>query len=296
MYRSFINRLQNKRVFPYILLLPALVVLIMLIMFPFIYNVWQSMHNYNLVYPQEKAFVGIQNFVKIFATDDTFWHALKMTVYFVGAALIIELMLGLGIALLINEEFKGQYLVRLVLMLPLAATPVAVSYMWRIMYNPTQGIINYFLRLLHLPSWSGIFDYITAMPSIIIVDIWQWTPFMSLIILAGLMSLPQEPIEASRVDGATPNQTFWYVTLPLLKPVIAVGILLRTIDLFKTFDIIYALTGGGPGRATETLNVHIYLSAFRSLEIGYATAMTLIALIIITILCTVFIRIARIET
>ncbi|MCX6090278.1 MAG: sugar ABC transporter permease, partial [Candidatus Atribacteria bacterium] len=218
------------------------------------------------------------------------------TGYFMGTALFLELLLGLGIALLINEEFKGQYLVRLILMLPLAATPVAVSYMWRIMYNPTQGIINYFLRLFHLPGWAGIFDFMTAMPSIIIVDIWQWTPFMSLIILAGLMSIPQEPIEASRVDGATPIQTFRYVTLPLLKPVMAVGVLLRTIDLFKTFDIIYALTGGGPGRATETLNVHIYLSAFRSLEMGYATAMTLIALAIITVLCTVFIRIARIET
>lgn len=295
MHQSLINKIQNKRIFPYILLLPALVLLVILIMFPFIYNVWQSMHNYNLVYPQDKEFLGFKNFIKIFTSDETFWHALKMTIYFVGVSLFIELILGLGIALLINEEFKGQSLVRLILMLPLAATPVAVSYMWRIMYNPTQGIINYFLRLLQLPSWSGIFDYNTAMPSIIIIDIWQWTPFLSLIFLAGLMSLPQEPIEASRVDGATSNQTFWYVILPLLKPVIAIGVLLRTIDLFKTFDIIYSLTGGGPGRATETLNIHIYLSAFRSLEIGYATAMTLIALAIVTILCTVFIRFARIE-
>jgi multiple sugar transport system permease protein len=294
--KSLSDIIQSRQFFPYVLLIPALFVLVSLIMFPFGYNLWQSLYEYNLVYPKDLSFQGAGNYLKILLKDDIFWHSLKVTGYFTGGSLLLELLLGLGVALLLNEEFRGRNLIRVLLMLPMVATPVAVSYMWRIMYNPILGIINYFLRVFHLPQWAGIFDASTTMPSLIIVDVWQWTPFMALIILAGLMSLPREPLEAAEVDGASFLQSFWYVTLPVLKPVIFIAVLLRAIDLFKTFDIIYALTGGGPGRISETLNIYIYLTAFRTLEMGYASALTLIALAVIIGLCTVLIRVARIET
>ncbi len=294
--KSLSDIIQSRQFFPYFLLTPALFVLVVVIMFPFGYNVWQSLYKYNLVYPMDLSFQGAGNYLKILLKDDIFWHSLKMSGYFTGGSLLLELLLGLGVALLLNEEFRGRNPARVLLMLPMAATPVAVSYMWRIMYNPTLGLINHFLRIVHLPQWAGIFDMSTAMPSVIIVDVWQWTPFMALIILAGLMSLPREPLEAAEVDGASFLQSFWYITLPLLKPVVVIAVLLRVIDLFKTFDIIYALTGGGPGRSTETLNIYTYLTAFRTLEMGYASALTLIALGVIIGLCTVLIRVARIET
>lgn len=177
------------------------------------------------------------------------------------------------------------------MMLPIITTPIAVAYMWRIMYAPSTGLVNYLLSLVSIKGPDWIADIHWAMPSIIIVDVWQWTPFIAFILLSGLMSLPQEPFEAARVEGATAWQSFWLITLPLLKPVFLVALLIRMIDSFKLFDIVYAMTGGGPLRVTETFNFYIYLTAFRYLDIGYASALSLTLLIMIIVLSSIFIKV-----
>jgi len=174
-------------------------------------------------------------------------------------------------------------------------TPIAVGNMWKLMYSPTLGIINYFLSFLGIRGLEWVADPKWALFSLIIVDAWQWTPFLSLVFLAGLISLPREPFEAALVDGASSLKTLRFIIIPLLKPIFIVGLLFRLIDSLRTFDIIYSLTGGGPVRSTETFNIFIYLRAFRDLQIGYSSALTLILLFLIITVCTLIVRWSRIE-
>ena len=248
-------------------MMPCLLVLLFVAVFPLAYNLWISFYNLNIVYSSHAKFIFLRNYINILSSG-IFWHSTLCTLYFGGLSLLIEFTLGLLIALLLNQKFHGKTVVQTVVMLPMAATPVAVSYVWRIMYNPDFGIINYALHSLHLPGWNGIFDAGTAMPSLILVDVWQWTPFLVLIFHASLLSLPREALEAADVDGANAFQKFFFVTFPLMRKVVTIGVVLRGIDLFKTFDIIYSLTGGGPGRLTETLNIYTYNTLFTDLENG----------------------------
>lgn len=260
-------------------LVPCVLSLLLIVVFPLGYNLWISLYKWNLAYPNSARFVLFANYSSIF-TNSIFWRTVLNTLYFGVVSLVVEFVIGMSIALLLNIEFKGRAFVQTCIMMPMVATPVAASYVWRIMYNPDYGIINYFLRSLGLPAWNGIFDASTAMPSLIIVDVWQWTPFLVLIFSASLLSLPKDTLEAADVDGARGAQKFFYITFPLMKNVVVIGLVLRGIDLFKTFDIIYSLTGGGPGRITETLNVYTYNTLFTNLEIGYAAALSIVALII----------------
>lgn len=285
----------RERLLPIRLILPVIIVLVIITVYPFVYNVWQSLHHYYLSSPNNIYWVGGMNYVNIFK-NSVFWGSLGRTVYFVGGALLLEFVCSLGLALLLNREFRGKNILRAFLMLPLVSTPIAAAYMWRIMYNPSLGIINYVLKTVGLPTLEWISGPKTAMLSLILVDMWQWTPFMVLILLAGFVSLPQEPFEAAKVDGSSSWQTFRYLTLPLVKPVIVIALLLRGIDLFKTFDTIFILTGGGPIRVTETMNIYTYLTTFRLLNIGYGCSLSMIMLCIIIFVCTLFIRKMRIMT
>ena len=173
---------------------------------------------------------------------------------------------------------------RSLMILPMVVTPVVTGLTWRIMYNPTFGLINYFLGMFGFEPRAWVDKASTALPALIIADVWQWTPFMFLMIYAGMQSLPDEPFEAARVDGATGWQSFRFLTLPMLSQVILVAILLRTIESIKTFDIIFALTRGGPGTATQTLNIYTFALAFEWLKPGYAAAIAVIILVLVTIL------------
>ncbi len=268
---------------------PCMVVLLFIVVFPLGYNLFLSMHDWNLVHSDEVKFIGFQNFAGI-VKSQIFWGTLWTTFVFSGSALVIEFFLAFAIALFLNQRFPGKGFVQTCLMLPMVATPVAVSYIWRIMYNPDFGVINYALRSLGLPIWKGIFSDKTAMASLVIVDVWQWTPFLTMIFTAALLSMPREPLEAADVDGASWFQKLIHVTVPLIRNIMLIGLVLRGIDLFKTFDIIYSLTGGGPGRLTETLNIYTYNMIFQNLEVGYAAALSVFALIIASI---VLMRVAK---
>ncbi|MGE5581711.1 MAG: carbohydrate ABC transporter permease [Bacillota bacterium] len=203
----------------------------------------------------------------------------------------METILGFILALLLAEEFRGRKFFRTIIMMPLILTPVAFSFGWRMMYHPNIGVINFFLNKFGIASVNWLANPYLAMISLIIIDVWQCTPFMMLIILAGITSLPVEPFEAAKVDGATGIQMFWRVTIPLLKPVFIIAILFRALDAFKTFDIFMTMTGGGPGASTEVLNLYTYLNSFRFLNIGYASALAVLMLLISFALGIILIRI-----
>lgn len=278
---------QAERRFALLFLLPCIILLLFIVIFPLVYNVYMSLFNINLLGQVKEKFVGLINYADILR-DSIFYQSLLRTILYSVPALVVETFLGLLIALLLNMDYPGRGFIQTLLMLPFVATPIAVSYVWRIMYNPDLGLIDYFLRLFKIPIWKGIYSGDTAMASLIVVDIWQWTPFLALIFLAALLSMPRDPIEAADIDGASRLQKLIYVTIPLIKDIMFIGIALRLIDLYKTFDIIYTLTGGGPGRKTETLNIHIYDRIFTDYEVGYASALTVVAIIIISFLLARF--------
>ena len=184
------------------------------------------------------------------------------------AAVGLELILGMLIALLLSQNLHGESIFRSLLVLPLAATPVAVGLIWRLMYNPTGGLVNQILKGVGLPLGKWIGSPATVLPSLIIVDIWQWTPFVVLILMAGILALPDEPFEAAKIDGANAVQSFLFLTLPMLSPLIYTAALFRIIDSLKTFDTIWVMTGGGPGHASTTINLHAFRTGFEFLHMG----------------------------
>jgi len=227
-----------------------------------------------------KSFVGLSHFVRLFQ-DEFFWSAMSVTFRFLAFVVLIEFFLGLFLALILSREIKGRSIIRSLFLLPMMLAPVVVGLIWRFILNDEVGILNYFFSLIHLPAQSWLGDVNTALGAIMLVDIWQWTPFMILVLLAGLQSLPDEPFEAARIDGASAWQTFKFITIPLLKPAILIALLFRTIDAYRIFDIIYVMTYGGPKTSTEPLSLYVYRNGFRHYDMGYTAALSLVMLVII---------------
>jgi multiple sugar transport system permease protein len=264
--RSFLDR--NVRwIFP----LPALLFILAMMAFPIVYTAWTSLTGWSLSAGTPPDFVGARNYVGL-AGDGRFGLAVVRTVAFTLLALTLEVVLGVAIALLLDRDYPGKRVVNAVMLLPMMATPVAIAMVWLFMYEPSAGVVNFALRELGLPTSLWIAGPDSVIPALALVDIWQWTPMIILISLAGLAGLPADAYEAAKVDGASPAQTLWRITLPMLMPTVSVAALLRLIDALKTFDIIYAMTGGGPGFASETLNIYAYQQAFSYFSFGYASA------------------------
>jgi multiple sugar transport system permease protein len=275
-------------------LLPAILLLLFLTIFPFIYSLFLSFNQWNLANRLGTwTFVGVGNYVKILFNDPFFWSAVKTTIVFLLITVSIELVLGLAIAILLSQETHFVDLVRTVIIIPMMITPVVVGLIWRFMYNTDLGMMNYLLSLLGIqgPIWLGDVRY--AMWAVIIADVWEWTPFMILILLAALQSLPHEPIEAAIVDGASRFQMLRYIILPMIKPAIVVALLLRSIDSFKTFDLVYVLTMGGPGISTQLLSLYTYKWGFKFFEMGYAAALSYLMLAAVDITATVGLSISQ---
>lgn len=273
---------------PKLLMGPIVIFLLAITVFPTLYALYISMHNYQLTNPLEMKFVGLDNYAALF-TDSRFWNALKTTGIFMGSSLIVELVLGFVLALLIAKNFKGSSIVKSVFLLPTITTPVVVGLIWVMLYDPQFGIINYFLGMFMEPQ-SWLANESTAIWALVVVDVWEWSPFVALVLLAGLQSLPNEPYEAAEVDGASKWQAFVHLTLPLMKPYIIIAIVFRFMDLFRWFDTIYVMTKGGPGTATETLNMFGYLTGFEFLNMGYAAVIGIIMLIIIIVVSQTIIK------
>ena len=274
---------------PLVLLAPTILVLLALTLYPFGYSLVLSLNDWNMSNRLATwEFAGLANYWDILQ-DPRFWNAGRVTATFIVATVAVQLLLGLGIALLLQRQVVARGIVRTALLLPMMTTPVVVGLIWRFMYNPNQGILNYLLGQVGLPTPNWLGSLRTGLASVMIADVWEWTPFMVLILLAALQTLPHEPFEAAAIDGASGWQAFQHITLPLLRPTIVVAVLIRVIDSFKTFDLVYVLTNGGPGTSTETLSFYTYKWGFKFFQMGYAAALSFVMLIAVTIFANILI-------
>ena len=272
---------------------PAMIFVGLLIAVPLAWTGYLSLTDAQGSVRAESKFVGIANYLQVFGDTERFWPAVLRTFTFTGGAVAMEMVLGMGIALLLWRPFKGEKWVRVAILLPLVATPVAVGMMWRLIFDPNIGFANQFLSWFGIPPQPWLSGQTTALPTLIFVDVWQWTPMIVLILLAGLTSLSEEPDEAARIDGASSWQRFRFVTLPLLRSTVIVAIVLRGIDALKTFDILYATKGKGGGsfHEVETLNVYAFGLSFDYNDYGIAsTVLILFFLLIIAIMWMVTYR------
>jgi multiple sugar transport system permease protein len=240
--------------------------------FPVGYTLFISFTDWTLTSGRPLEVVGLESYLTVLK-EPRFLDALGRTFAFTFGAVVTESILGTTIALMLNREFKGKNALKFILLLPLVATPVAIGIVWNLFYDPTIGFLNYVLSVLGLPQSGWVTASATVLPSLMIVDIWQWTPMIALIVLAGLAGLSTEPYESAKVDGASSLQTLVHITLPLLMPTILTAVILRAIDALKTYDIIYAMTQGGPGYASETLNILAYKFSFEYFNLGQASAL-----------------------
>ncbi len=207
------------------------------------------------------------------------------------ATVTSQLVLGLAVALLLNRDLRAKGIIRTIVVLPMMATPVAVGLIWRFMYNTDLGMVNYFLSLIGMKKFDWLGNIKTGFWAVVITDVWQWTPLIVLILLAALQALPHDLYEAASIEGANKLQTFRYITLPLIRPAILVALLIRIMESFKTFDIIFVLTGGGPGATTQVLSLYTYKVGFRQFEMGQASALSFFMLIIVLLIANIFLKV-----
>jgi multiple sugar transport system permease protein len=284
---------RSDRLFRYGMTVPTIVALLVVVAFPLVFALYVSTHEYDLTEGGIGAYTGWENYARTIG-DELFANAARNTVVLSVSVVAIELVIALGLSLLLNQpglRFRNVYLA--ILLIPLLVSPIAVGLIWRLLLHADLGAVNWALGLFGLPKQEWLSGQATAMPTIIGVDVWHETSLMIVIILAGLTALPRDPIEAAAVDGANAWQALWTVTLPLLTPVLLVAVLIRMIAAMKTYDLIYILTRGGPGSATETISYSIWKNAFTTLDMGRSAAASFLLLLAILALTVLLVRVLR---
>jgi len=259
-------------------IVPAAVVVLAVIIFPWIFTLYVSAHDWHL--GGARSWVGLDNYIKLFS-DSRFGWAMLRTLFYTLLAVIFPMLLGLAAALAFNRKFPLRGLARTIFILPMMATPVAVALVWTMTFHPQLGVLNWLLAQVGLPPSMWVYSANTVIPTLVMIEVWHWTPLVMLLILGGLASLPVDPYEAAKIDGANGWQAFRHITLPLLMPFIVVALIIRCIDALKAFDTIYVITQGGPGSASETINIFLYLQAFAFYNVGYASAVVVVFFVII---------------
>lgn len=277
---------------PFFWLLPAVFVLLCITLFPFVYTLFLSVINYDISKPYlGKPFVGLLNYWNALSNSRSL-NAFKVTAFFVVVSVCLQSGIGLGVALVMQRLARWRTLLISLIIVPMLLPKMIVGLLWRIMYHPLVGVVNYLMgKVFGVPSIEWLANPHIALLSVIIVDVWQWTPFMILILSAGLEMLPRDPFEAAQLDGVTKLQMFAYITLPLIQPVFVVAFLLRLVEGLRTFDIMWVMTAGGPGTTTETVDIFSYLVGMsRGGKISYASSMAVLLMIFTVILLTIFTR------
>ena len=260
---------------------PSIIFILLMIVIPLLYNFALSFTDWQMSIVKPPKFVGLANYIETFA-DERFQASVWRTIVFSGIAIVLEAVLGVTLAVLINRKFHGRRLMQALMLLPVVASPVALGMVWNLMLEPTIGVGNVLLNALGLPSRAFLSTTsFESMLWLIFIDVWEWTPMVMLIVYGGLMTIPQAPYESALIDGANKWQTFFKITLPLASPTILVAVLMRLIDVVKTYDIIYATTGGGPSFATETINIYGYLNMFSYYRFGKAAAISVLFFIVV---------------
>jgi multiple sugar transport system permease protein len=270
--------------------LPALAVIAAVILFPWLFTIYMSLHDWQVGKPQ--SFIGLDNYVTLLG-DARFLEAILRTLYYTVLAVALPVVFGTLAALIFHQRFALRGFLRGVFIMPMMATPVAVALVWTMMYHPQLGVLNYLLSLVGIPPQAWVYDQATVIPSLVVVEVWHWTPLVMLIVLGGLAALPTEPYDSARIDGASAWQMFRYITFPLVLPFIVVAMIIRTIDALKAFDTIFVITQGGPGTASETINIYLYLQAFAFYKIGYASAVVVVFFVLIVLLSLVLLHVRQ---
>ena len=257
---------------------PAGVVIAAVIVFPWLFTLYMSVHDWHIGSPTTWA--GLANYARLFS-DERFGWSIVHTLYFTALAVFFPMVIGIAAAVCFSRNFRFRGLARTIFVLPMMATPVAVALVWTMMFHPQLGVLNYLLTSVGLPPSTWSYDAATVIPTLVLVETWQWTPLVMLIVLGGLASLPSDPYEAARLDGASAWQMFRHISLPLVWPHIVVALVIRTIDALKAFDLIFVISNGGPGTASETVNLLLYQEAFAYYDMGYASAIVVVFFVLI---------------
>ena len=268
--------------FRYRLLLPLITALLLIVGYPLGFSFWVSLQDYRLTAIEGATWIGIEHYIALLR-NNSFWTALRNTLVFVATAVSLELLLGLSLAMLLHRRTTlGRNFFRSILLTPMFITPIAVGLMFRFLLNSQLGVITKLTEAIGVRiDW---FSAQNALLTLALIDVWQWTPLMLLLLLAGLEALPEEPFEAARVDGASAWQSFWHLTLPMLRPTLLAAIVIRMLDAFKVYEYVYAITRGGPGESTETIQYHIYRVGFLYYRLGEASAMAYVLIAVILVL------------
>jgi multiple sugar transport system permease protein len=270
--------------------MPAAIVVAAVIVFPWIFTLYMSVHDWKA--SGAVPFVGVVNYFKMLVDERFLWSIVR-TLAFTAASVIAPVILGVWAAVCFASNFRGRGLARTIFVLPMMATPVAISLVWTMMFHPQLGVLNYLLSLVGLPPSAWVYDSATVIPTLVMVETWQWTPLVMLIVLGGIASLPTDPYEAAVLDGATVWQMFRHITLPLAWPFIVVAAVIRMIDAVKAFDTIYVITLGGPGTSSETLNILLYQTAFAYYDLGYGSAMVVVFFVLILLITLLFLHVRQ---
>jgi multiple sugar transport system permease protein len=264
--------------------IPALMVVVAVIVFPWAFTIWMSLNEWKVGAPT--TFVGLSNYLRM-ASDTRFieavWHTLAYTIL----SVILPLVFGTFAACIFHAKFPGRGILRGIFIMPMMATPVAIALVWTMIFHPQLGVLNYILSLVGIPPQLWVFHPDTVIPSLVLVETWQWTPLVMLIVLGGLAAMPTEPYESAALDGANPLQMFRHITFPLITPFLFIAAMVRMIDAVKSFDIIFAMTQGGPGTASETINLYLYNVAFAYYDVGYGSAIAIVFFVLIVMLAAI---------
>jgi len=280
---------RRDRSFGWVMTAPGLISLVLVVLFPLFFTIFTSAFEYTLVHPGFHTFVGIENYRGAFG-ENYFGESIWVTVKFVVAVVILEFLIGFTVALMLNAVTRFKTVYYPILLMPLLINPVVVAQIWRMFLHPELGIVNYLIGLVGVAKVNWLGDADIAFWTVVLVDIWHQVSFMIILLLAGLSALPREPYEAARMDGASHLQAFFHITLPLMRPVIMVTLLIRLIFAIKTFDLVFIMTRGGPGTATDLVSYFIYRSAFYGLDIGQASANSVLLLIVVLALTSYLYR------
>jgi multiple sugar transport system permease protein len=276
------------RMLPYLLSLPALLVCVAILV-PFVTAAIYSLQRYRLNLPYLRGFIGVDNYID-FLSDPAFWNTLRISIVYTILTVVLELLLGLAIALLLRKPTRFHNAVSIMLLLPLMTAPAIAALMWKLMTNPSFGILSYFVSLLGIENFKWASDPATALFTVVLVDMWVYTPFIMILLLAGLRSLPRQPFEAAALDGVPASFVFFRITLPMLAPYIITASLFRLLDSIQQFDIIYAMTQGGPGDRLMVFQVQAYLEFFQYTNVGRSAALLMVLWLITNILSNIFIK------
>ena len=278
------------RLGPSLLLLPAVLVIGALLVYPVLYGMFLSLFDYRMTFSPDRVFIGLRNYQKLLFDTPDFLNSVRVTAQFTAMTVVLEFAIGLGIALLLTQQLPARPLFRALVLLPLMVPPLVSGLLWRLMYDHELGVLSFFVRTLGGDPPVFLGDPSIALVAVSLTEVWRATPFMVLVLLAALQSVPTELLEAAQIDGAGRFDRFRAVTFPLILPVVLIALLFRTVDVLRTFDLIYLLTQGGPGITTEVLSMFIYRYGFQSFDMGLTSAASMLLFALTAIVCVVYLR------